>query len=178
MRKIIAITFVALLITPSVRGQFLAPSPPSPMRSTGDQAKLKFFEGNWTVDDSLGQTETTRVCAWLPSSRTHMVCRTNWKHGGERRESLGVISYDSTNRNYAYHVFGPPGDFGVSRGGPTPAGWQFGSERQTSQMLGRVRTRYETTPQGNIRVIAESAVDADPWSLNYEQLFRRVPEAK
>ena len=158
--RILTVTLLVSLapIVP-VAGQS-APAPTPPSAPSAPHELLRFFEGEWTVEELPAARAYRERCAFMEGGRRHMVCRTRSRSAsGDWRESMSMFSYRPADSAYVYYGLRSSGATQMLIGRPTEGseGWAFeGDERDAT---GRLRTRVRITrlPEGRFRLVEQTS---------------------
>jgi len=152
-----------------------APATTPPSAPSAPHERLRFFEGEWTVEELPASRAYRERCAFMEGGRRHMVCRTRSKSAsGEWREAMSMFSYRPVDSTYLYYGLRSSGATQALVGRPTAdgEGWTFeGDERDAK---GRLRTRVEITrlPGGRFRLVERTSRDDTPFSAGDSVHYR------
>ena len=147
----------------------------APAANAEPHEALAFFEGSWTTSTSTPEDDFRETCSWLPGARRHMVCRSSWMSGGERREGLSVFSYDASSNEYRYHGFRSGGAVVFQTGQRIAGGWSFTADRGTGDDRVRSRVTMRRVADDRFSFLSESAKGDKPWTVAAQFDYVRVP---
>lgn len=151
-----------------------AQSPVTPMTASEPHEALSYFEGSWTIEEQDRAQGLIEACAWLPSGRRHLVCRSTWRVATGPREAWSIYSYRAADSTYVYYGLRSGGAIETLEGRRSATGWEFFNQRGSGAT--RVRLRVTLTPltQDRFRFTAETAVGDGPWTDPRSEHYVRV----
>jgi hypothetical protein len=142
-----------------------AQAPVTPMTPSPPHEALTFFEGSWTTEERPASQGFVETCAWLPSGRRHMVCRSTWTAVSGAREGWSIFSYSATDSTYLYYGLRAGGTVEPMRGRRLADGWEFLSEVGAGPTRERVRVTITQLATHRFRLVASAAVGDGPWAV-------------
>jgi hypothetical protein len=131
---------------------------PRPAPALGDPYQaLSFFEGQWTIAGLPAGTRFDEACAWLPSTRRHLVCRSRTESANGVQEGLGVFSYRAGDGMYVYRSFDPNGEVDTLEGRLVDGVWHFSGLAGAGANARRTRITISPGGERSFRLSQEIA---------------------
>lgn len=166
---------VAIVVPSLLAARGAAQAPITPMTPVPEHEALGFFEGSWTVEERPAEQQLVETCAWLPSGRRHMVCRSTWLLPTGPREGWSIFSYSAVDSTYLYYGLRAGGAVEPMRGRRMADGWEFLNEDGVGPTRQRARVTITQLEARRFRLTAESAVGDGPWTVEGTEHYVPVP---
>ena len=153
-----------------------AQTPVTPMTPLPAHEALTFFEGSWTIEERPASQNYVETCAFMPSGRRHMVCRTTWSAASGPREGWSIISYRAADSTYLYYGLRAGGAVEAMIGRKLPDGFEFLSETGSGATRERARVTVTRLASQRFRLVASTATGDGPWTVAETEHY--VPSRK
>lgn len=126
---------------------------------------LTFLKGSWTTEERPASQGFVETCAWLPTGRRHMVCRSTWTGASGAREGWSIFSYQAADSTYLYYGLRAGGNVEPMRGRRLADGWEFVSEVGAGPTRRGVRVTITQLALQRFRLVASTSLGDGPWTI-------------